>query len=100
MASLPAQLLEARGRFLEGRGPGHLRLVTLLFAIMLAVGFLVERLFGWATQRLREFIVEGFTLDDERLKRGDASPCTTICTPQCVFATKLTISASDVAAGR
>ena len=24
----------------------------------------------WATQRLREFIVKGFALDDERLKRG------------------------------
>jgi len=24
----------------------------------------------WATQRLREYIVKGFTLDDERLKRG------------------------------
>ena len=24
----------------------------------------------WATQRLREYLVKGFTLDDERLKRG------------------------------
>ena len=24
----------------------------------------------WATQRLREYIVKGFTLDDERLKRS------------------------------
>jgi hypothetical protein len=24
----------------------------------------------WATQRLREYIVKGFTLDDERLKQG------------------------------
>lgn len=26
----------------------------------------------WATQRLREYLVKGFTLDDERLKRGGA----------------------------
>jgi hypothetical protein len=25
----------------------------------------------WATERLREYIVKGFTLDDERLKRRD-----------------------------
>lgn len=25
---------------------------------------------SWATQRLREYIVKGFTLDDQRLKRG------------------------------
>jgi hypothetical protein len=24
----------------------------------------------WATQRLREYLIKGFTLDDERLKRG------------------------------
>jgi hypothetical protein len=28
----------------------------------------------WATQRLREFIVKGFTLDDERLKQGRGVP--------------------------
>jgi len=25
----------------------------------------------WATQRLREYVVKGFTLDDERLKSPD-----------------------------
>lgn len=26
----------------------------------------------WATQRLREYLIKGFTLDDERLKRAGA----------------------------
>ena len=56
VAALPGQLLEARGRFLEGRGPGHFLLVAVLFALMLMVGFLVERLFGWGTRRLRQSI--------------------------------------------
>ena len=26
----------------------------------------------WATQRLREYLIKGFTLDDERLKTGSS----------------------------
>jgi hypothetical protein len=42
---------------------------------ILAVGYRVKSHRGtqfriWATQRLREYIVKGFTLDDERLKRA------------------------------
>ncbi len=42
---------------------------------ILAVGYRVRSPRGtqfrqWATERLREFLVKGFTLDDERLKRG------------------------------
>jgi hypothetical protein len=43
--------------------------------VIISVGYRVKSLRGtqfriWATQRLREFIVKGFTLDDERLKEG------------------------------
>lgn len=43
--------------------------------VIVSVGYRVKSLRGtqfriWATQRLREFIVKGFTLDDERLKQG------------------------------
>jgi hypothetical protein len=43
--------------------------------VIISVGYRVKSLRGtqfriWATQRLREFIVKGFTLDDERLKSG------------------------------
>src|SRR5512136_2770341 len=42
--------------------------------LILSVGYRVKSHRGtqfriWATQRLREYIVKGFTLDDERLKR-------------------------------
>ena len=42
---------------------------------VLAVGYRVRSPRGvqfrqWATERLREYLVKGFTLDDERLKRG------------------------------
>ncbi len=42
---------------------------------ILAVGYRVRSARGtqfrqWATERLREFLVKGFALDDERLKRG------------------------------
>ena len=45
--------------------------------VIISVGYRVKSLRGtqfriWATQRLREFIVKGFTLDDERLKQGGA----------------------------
>ncbi|HEY1661428.1 MAG TPA: virulence RhuM family protein [Verrucomicrobiae bacterium] len=45
--------------------------------VIISVGYRVKSLRGtqfriWATQRLRELIVKGFTLDDERLKQGGA----------------------------
>jgi hypothetical protein len=46
--------------------------------VIISLGYRVKSHRGtqfriWATQRLREFIVKGFTLDDERLKRGGGS---------------------------
>ncbi|MGD0092348.1 MAG: virulence RhuM family protein [Planctomycetota bacterium] len=43
--------------------------------VIISVGYRVKSLRGtqfriWATQRLREYIVKGFTMDDERLKRS------------------------------
>ncbi|OGR52746.1 MAG: cell filamentation protein Fic [Elusimicrobia bacterium GWA2_62_23] len=43
--------------------------------VIISVGYRVKSVRGtqfriWATQRLREYIVKGFTLDDERLKQG------------------------------
>lgn len=43
--------------------------------VIISVGYRVKSHRGtqfriWATQRLREYIVRGFTMDDERLKRG------------------------------
>lgn len=43
--------------------------------VIISVGYRVKSLRGtqfriWATQRLREYIVKGFTLDDERLKNA------------------------------
>ena len=43
--------------------------------VIISVGYRVKSSRGvqfriWATQRLREYIVKGFTLDDERLKQG------------------------------
>jgi Virulence protein RhuM family len=45
--------------------------------VVISVGYRVKSHRGtqfriWATKRLREFIVKGFTLDDERLKQGGA----------------------------
>jgi hypothetical protein len=45
--------------------------------VVIAVGYRVKSHRGtqfriWATQRLREYIVKGFTMDDERLKEGGA----------------------------
>lgn len=44
-------------------------------AVILAVGYRVRSSRGiqfrqWATERLSEYLVKGFTMDDERLKRG------------------------------
>ena len=46
--------------------------------VIISVGYRVKSLRGtqfriWATQRLREYIIKGFTLDDERLKRAGQS---------------------------
>jgi hypothetical protein len=46
--------------------------------VIISVGYRVKSQRGtqfriWATQRLREYIVKGFTLDDERLKEGAGS---------------------------
>lgn len=43
--------------------------------VIISVGYRVKSHRGvqfriWATQRLREYVIKGFTLDDERLKRG------------------------------
>ena len=43
--------------------------------VIISVGYRVKSVRGtqfriWATQRLKEYIVKGFTLDDERLKQG------------------------------
>ncbi len=43
--------------------------------VVISVGYRVKSLRGtqfriWATQRLKEYIIKGFTLDDERLKQG------------------------------
>ncbi|TES89936.1 MAG: cell filamentation protein Fic, partial [Desulfobacteraceae bacterium] len=44
--------------------------------VIISVGYRVKSHRGtqfriWATQRLREYIIKGFTLDDERLKQAD-----------------------------
>ena len=43
--------------------------------VIISVGYRIKSIRGtqfriWATQRLREYIIKGFTLDDERLKEG------------------------------
>lgn len=43
--------------------------------VIISVGYRVKSIRGtqfriWATQRLKEYIIKGFTLDDERLKQG------------------------------
>src|ERR1700688_1083738 len=43
--------------------------------VIISVGYRVKSHRGtqfriWATQRLREYLIKGFTLDDERLKQG------------------------------
>jgi hypothetical protein len=45
-------------------------------SVILAIGYRVRSHRGtqfrqWATERLSEYLVKGFTMDDERLKRGD-----------------------------
>jgi len=43
--------------------------------VIISVGYRVKSLRGtqfriWATQRLKEYLIKGFTMDDERLKQG------------------------------
>ncbi|MDL2251441.1 virulence RhuM family protein [Odoribacter sp. OttesenSCG-928-J03] len=45
--------------------------------VIISVGYRVKSLQGtqfriWATQRLHEYIVKGFTLNDERFKTGNS----------------------------
>ena len=45
--------------------------------VIISVGYRVKSQQGtrfrqWATQRLREYLIKGFTLDDERLKTGSS----------------------------
>lgn len=46
--------------------------------VVISVGYRVKSIRGtqfriWATQRLREYIIKGFALDDERLKQGGSN---------------------------
>jgi len=48
--------------------------------VIISVGYRVKSQRGtqfriWATQRLKEYIVKGFSLDDERLKQGGKKAC-------------------------
>jgi hypothetical protein len=42
--ALPGALPDARARFLERRGPGHLLVLAIAFAAMVAAGLVAERL--------------------------------------------------------
>jgi small-conductance mechanosensitive channel len=59
LGALPAALADARTRFLEGRGTGHLAVIALGFVAMFAAGFLAERLFGVAVRGLRRSLEAG-----------------------------------------
>lgn len=59
----------------EGRRQVSRSVLQYSLDVILAVGYRVRSARGtqfrqWATQRLREYLVKGFALDDERLKRG------------------------------
>ena len=59
----------------EGSRDMQRRIVYYNLDVIISVGYRVRSNRGtqfrmWATQRLREYIVKGFTLDDERLKEG------------------------------
>ena len=52
--------------------------------VIISVGYRVKSFRGtqfriWATQRLREYLIKGFTLDDERLKQAGAGTTSTSC---------------------
>jgi len=58
----------------EGMRQVERRLKHYNLDVIISVGYRVKSLRGtqfriWATQRLREYIVKGFTMDDDRLKR-------------------------------
>lgn len=58
---------------LEGRRSVQRRMEFYNLDVIISVGYRVKSARGtqfriWATQRLREYIVKGFTMDDERLK--------------------------------
>lgn len=59
----------------EGGKPVNRRLEHYSLEAVLAIGYRVKSLRGtqfrvWATRTLRDYLVKGFTLDDERLKRA------------------------------
>jgi len=61
---------------LEGTRSVQRRVELYNLDVIISVGYRVKSLRGtqfriWATQRLREYIVKGFVLDDERLKNPD-----------------------------
>ena len=61
---------------LEGRRSVQRRVEFYNLDVIISVGYRVKSLRGtqfriWATQRLREYIVKGFVLDDERLRNPD-----------------------------
>jgi hypothetical protein len=61
---------------LEGNRSVQRRVEFYNLDVIISVGYRVKSLRGtqfriWATQRLREYIVKGFVLDDERLKNPD-----------------------------
>jgi hypothetical protein len=60
----------------EGRRTVQRRLKHYNLDMIIAVGYRVRSVRGvmfrqWATERLREYLIKGFTLDDERLKGQD-----------------------------
>ena len=62
---------------LEGKRSGQRRVEFYNLDIIISVGYRVKSLWGrqfriWATRLLREYIVKGFLLDDERLKNPPA----------------------------
>ncbi len=71
-SSSPVQLLQNLQQLLPNGKTYQVESYNL--DVIISVGYRVKSRRGtqfriWATQRLREFIVKGFTLDDERLKR-------------------------------
>lgn len=61
----------------EGNRQVHRSIEYYNLDVIISVGYRVKSLQGtqfriWATQRLREYIVKGFALDDERLKSGSS----------------------------
>ncbi len=63
----------------EGKRQVKRRITTYNLDLILAIGYRVRSARGtqfrqWATTHLKEYLVKGFVLDDERLKNPDASP--------------------------